>query len=96
MKTYCLFSGRHELPPNVGPIYESWDFDTLKGVKTPHYEELMKEGGDLIVTGLTPALTAFLSEFVKKYSDKKVKKSLYLLHYDSAKDMYWREKFFPL
>jgi hypothetical protein len=88
---YSLFEGRHELPFNKGAIFSSFSFDKREGVKTSLYNELLNEGGMLIVTGLTPALTEFLSEFSNSVNFKKNK--LTLLHFDSNTKTYWEQSF---
>jgi hypothetical protein len=87
MKTYSLFSGRHELPENEGALFNSFDFVSFKGNKTELYnkakEELRNEKEvSLIVTGLTPALTEFLSE------TKNLKGKLFLLHFNAETKTY--------
>jgi hypothetical protein len=89
--TYSLFEGRHELPFHKGAIFSHFGFNTKEGVKTKLYDELLSNGGMLIVTGLTPALTQFLSEFSNSFDFKK--KKLILLHFDSNTKQYWEQVF---
>ena len=92
MKIYCLFLGRHELPQNEGPIYSSWDFEKNTGVRTPLFNELVRNGGQLLVTGLTPALTEFLISFNLYWSSTfLLPPKLILLHYDSKTCEYWEQ-----
>ncbi len=65
MKTYVLFDNRHEVPPNEGPLCEGFSFKEFTVRKSTHWNRSLEylEGGGtvhLYVTGLTPALTAYL------------------------------------
>ncbi len=65
-KIYTLFSGRHELPENLGPICTDFNFDSFKAVRSPLWEKCIDDILDgnkvkIIVTGLTPALTEYLT-----------------------------------
>ena len=82
--TFCLFEGRHELPTNKGAIFSSFDFGTMRGEKTMNYDLLLKNGGQLYVTGLTPALTQFLSDFTNQSN----KPTLVLLHFNNSTKQY--------
>jgi len=73
--TVCLFAGRHELPVNEGPIVSDFDFTEFKSVQTALWLGCLihlKKGGNvrLFVTGLTPALTEFISECNDVHSDQ--------------------------
>lgn len=104
-KTYCLFAGRHDLPANRGPIIFNEGFDHKKHCvrdKTPLWEELLNEGGKLIVTGHTPSLVEFLIEWTSNIAwllkdvhenDHKPTPKLTLLHWDSSKEEYWEQEF---
>lgn len=93
MSTYCLFTGRHELPVNEGPIFESWDFQNNLGKPTKNYFKLLEQGGELLVTGLTPALTDFLSTYVEMWRQEKDAPKLTLRHYDTQSGKYWAQEF---
>jgi hypothetical protein len=107
MKIYSLFTGRHDLPDNSGAICESFDFTTNKAIKTPLWNELKENGGKLIVTGLTPALTEFLSDYTsfnyvpvddvyhnaRDFDADYNHAGLILLHYDKNSNSYWEQKF---
>jgi hypothetical protein len=104
-KTYALFEGRHELPPNEGALCLGFDFATRRVVKSPLWDEAIEtlcKGGQvsLIVTGLTPALTQFLSEAVTERIEYYAcfedaygihRGTLLLLHYDSQTGQYWEQ-----
>lgn len=90
---FCLFEGRHNLPPNEGPLYSSFDFDTYKAVPTPNLERVINllisnQQVRIYVTGLTPALTQFLSD-IKQYAGG----NLSLMHYDKEKDTFIEKGF---
>ena len=92
MIIYTLFQGRHELPANLGAIRTDFNFTTKKVVKSEHWVSALTElyNGEivyLIVTGLTPALTEFLSVI-----DKNAR--LILLHYHNATKEYWQQPMF--
>ena len=106
MGTYTLFNGRHEMPANEGAICESFDFVSKTVVKTPLWDKAIysDEEVTLYVTGLTPALTQFISEWVKhnakvacdsvvngRWVGESVifEAKLTLMHYDSASGQYW-------
>jgi hypothetical protein len=106
MTTYCLFEGRHDLPSNQGAIFSSFDFSTFTGVKTPLYKELMNNGGKLLVTGLTPALTSFLAQWTTRWycpnhliaheanmSSDVIIPTLVLLHFDNSSKTYVEQYF---
>jgi len=87
MKTYSLFAGRHELPTNLGPICESFDFANRRANKSDLYDEAVAYNGTvkLYVTGLTPALTEFLAQRVKGSFPT------VLLHFDNSTNSYWEQ-----
>lgn len=87
MKTFSLFSGRHELPENLGPICESFDFVNKQANKSDLYNEAVTYNGTvkLYVTGLTPALTEFLAQRMKGNN------STILLHFDNSTNTYWEQ-----
>jgi hypothetical protein len=90
MRTYCLFEGRHELPENEGALFLEFDFETFRGIKTNNYFEALKEIArgqqvTVLVTGLTPALTEFISDAIHVNVNQG---SLILLHYNSEKKKY--------
>lgn len=92
VKTYCLFSGRHDLPENQGALFDSFDFENFVPVGTEKLDEAINhlEKGETIalyVTGLTPALTYLLSK-IRKYEGK-----IILLHYDKEKQAYVEQLF---
>ena len=86
---FSLFTGRHPLPENKGAICSDFDFDRFRAVRSSLWSEALhklKDGQEvrLIVTGLTPALTEFLSEAFKENASGK----LILLHYNSSTQQY--------
>lgn len=104
MNTFCLFKGRHELPANSGPICIDFDFATMKAVPTLLWDAAINQiwSGNpvnLLVTGLTPALTDFIaacnhvpqleSGIVLELSDRG---SLNLLHYNRVTNSYVPQK----
>ena len=103
-RTFCLFEGRHELPTNEGAICTSFDFATKKVVKSDLWQEAIKEiDCKIIVTGLTPALTEFISEWSNNWTynrgDMFAQQDFYggfanlvLLHFDSQSGEYWEQK----
>lgn len=89
MNYYCLFQGRHQLPPNEGALFASFDFSTFTGVKTPLYKaalEDLRKGLEVLVyvTGLTPALTEFLSDASLAIA-KNIHAKLILAHHDNSR-----------
>ena len=67
---FCLFKGRHPLPKNKGELFQSFDFNTFKGVPTSYYAMALNSLSqhktvNILVTGMTPALTQFLSDAVR-------------------------------
>jgi hypothetical protein len=93
-KTYCLFEGRHEVPTNEGAIYEAFDFTAKAGIATQHWTDAIQHlanGGivHLYVTGLTPALTEFLSYVKENF----IAVDLVLLHHDRESNGYWSQAF---
>ena len=102
-KTYCLFEGRHELPKNEGAICTSFDFATKKVVKSSLWLEAVNEFHcKIIVTGLTPALTEFISDWCNQWTynrgdvyaqqDALGFAKLILLHFDSQSGEYWEQQ----
>lgn len=92
LKKYCLFAGRHELPANEGALFSDFNFENFTPVPTQKYFEAMEEvkrgnSVSVYVTGLTPALTHFLSE-VRDYKGK-----VHLLHYNSQTKEYMEQEF---
>ena len=86
-KIYCLFEARHQLPSNEGALCQDFDWSSLSTLRTNFWYEataLLAEGQTIrvIVTGLTPALTEFISDCRCK------KGQLILLHYDREADCY--------
>lgn len=87
VKTYCLFSGRHDIPENEGALFDSFNFENFVPIGTEKLDEVinhLKKGETvaLYVTGLTPALTYFLSK-IRKYEGR-----IILLHYDKERQTY--------
>lgn len=92
IKKYCLFSGRHELPENEGPLFLDFDFQKFQPLASEKYFEALEElekGNSVavFVTGLTPALTHFLSEV------RELRGRVVLLHYNSQKKEYVKQIF---
>ena len=102
-KVYCLFEDRHDLPENEGPICKSFDFHKFCVNRHPNWYELLYNGGSLIVTGFTPALTEFLEMWVHEHHYRKndlyaqYKASyvpvLTLLHYNTNTKQYIKKQF---
>ncbi len=93
---FCLFEGRHNLPPNEGPLYKSFDFGTYRAEPTPNVERVITllthhQKVRVYVTGFTPALTQFLSE-VRPYVNLQ-KGGLTLMHYDKELNSYFQQDF---
>ena len=92
---FCLFEGRHNLPFNEGPLYSSFDFTTYRAEPTPNLNRVVNLLNDhqkvrVYVTGLTPALTQFLSEVrwhINATGD------LTLMHYNKETDSYCQQDF---
>jgi len=97
-QTYCLFAGRHELPENSGAICEKFNFETFQVEKSPLWKEAaICQNCEIIVTGLTAALTQFISEWVNvnirdNYASRE--KSLALLHYNAETREYITQDIF--
>ena len=101
-RTFCLFEGRHELPTNEGAICSSFDFTTKQVVKSSLWKEAVNEPScKLLVTGLTPALTEFISEWCDKHTYNRGDvyaqqdscwATLILLHFDSQSGEYWEQR----
>ncbi len=99
--TVSLFAGRHELPDNEGPLYTGWDFKTQLGEKSPLVAsalETLFDGIDVnvYVTGLTPALSEFLSlafaAGVATLGQFRTVGKLTLLHFDRDTNGYWSQR----
>jgi len=96
-KTYCLFN-RHELPANLGAICEKFNFDNFQVEKSALWKEaVICEKCEIIVTGLTPALTQFISAWANvnirdNYNNSE--KSLTLLHYNAETKGYVSQEVF--
>lgn len=93
---YSLFDGRHDLPDNEGAICDGFNFETFSPVYTAKKTGMMNKFSDgkkieLLVTGLTPALTAILSEFVSKKDA--FSGEVYLLHFDKNANKYVKQQF---
>jgi len=106
-KIYCLFSGRHILPENLGAIASKFDFTTKEVVKSNLWEKAVEDcffdGVKVIVTGFTPALTQFIGDAVKashfKANDEYMQfnpcnAGLILLHFDAKTGKYWEQCIF--
>jgi hypothetical protein len=103
-KTFCLFEGRHELPTNEGAICTSFDFITKKVVKSELWKIARNEPHcKIIVTGLTPALTEFISDWCSEWTFNRGDlymncdmltgfADLTLLHFDSQSGEYWEQR----
>jgi hypothetical protein len=86
---FSLFDGRHPLPNNTGAIFSGFDFDRFAPIRSSHYDTVVSllTSGDsvsLYITGLTPALTDFLST-VAEIDGRGV---LTLLHFNSGTSSY--------
>lgn len=105
-KTFCLFN-RHELPENLGAICNDFNFETFAAEKSPLWEQAANtENCEIIVTGLTPALTEFISEWAKRniyvgqieYGGETLphieNNKLVLLHYNNKTNSYVRQAIF--
>lgn len=96
-KTYCLFN-RHALPENLGAICEEFDFETFQVQKSELWKDaVLAENCEIIVTGLTPALTQFISAWANvnirdNYNNSE--KSLTLLHYNAETKGYVSQEVF--
>lgn len=104
-QTFALFLDRHELPENLGAICEGFDFETFQVKKSPLWQKaVLCEDCEIYTTGLTPALTQFISEWVKQnlhigqseYSGETYvqENRLCLLHYNSKTKEYVRQVIF--
>lgn len=97
---YCLFEARHELPDNNGALCYRFNFDTKQTEKTKYWyqsiQELIKPNNIvyIYVTGLTPALTEYLSCVFSYLCDFGSYGELILLHYDKETKTYWKQKIF--
>lgn len=97
-QTYCLFAGRHELPENLGAICNGFNFETFQVEKSPLWKEaVVCPNCEIIVTGLTAALTQFISAWVNvnirdNYASSE--KSLTLLHYNNETKGYVMQQVF--
>ena len=86
--TFCLFDGRHKLPSNLGAIAISFNFERFVTEKSELWNEALKTDCKILVTGLTPALTEFISEKAKTGT------KLVLLHFNNAINDYFEQKIF--
>lgn len=104
MAKYALFEGRHQLPENEGAICQSFDFVSKSVVKTELWDKAIDDKECmLLVTGLTPALTQFISEYKSRNTYAIIGRSpeypdgltdcpvITLLHFDSATNTYWQQ-----
>ena len=83
MKTYCLFSGRHNMPENLGPLFSDVQFDTFDCTRTPNYEDAMRSGEfRLYCTGLTAAALSVLHDAMKRGV------TIHFLHYNRETGLY--------
>lgn len=108
--TYCLFAGRHELPANEGAICDSFNFESFTVNKSQLWDVAVKSDDvRLYVTGLTPALTQFIKEWVKHHLDHDhslstmsgkmggdgvIRGSLVLLHFNNQTSTYVEQRLF--
>ena len=94
---YSLFDGRHELPENVGAICSGFNFSTFTVEKTELWDKALYDNDcEIIVTGLTPALTQFISEYVFQTDGFYNRREIYtlrltLLHFNSATKEYVKQ-----
>ena len=105
VRVFCLFEGRHPLPPNEGPLYYDFDFVEMKAWCRKVVTALNAfENGEqvaVIVTGLTPALTKFISVAYKHAAwidtnplEIKFTGTLILLHWNKRKQEYFEQIIF--
>jgi hypothetical protein len=111
--TFVLFTARHDVPNNSGALCELFDFTTFKAIKTANWQialELIKADKSvaIIVTGLTPALTEFISDCYQAalyttrdaaiggqwYGDATFQGHLSLLHYNKDTMSYVKQVIF--
>jgi hypothetical protein len=101
MKRYVLLDSRHEsVPVNRGPICEAYDFMNWRVIRTDLWSESLsaiysREDVELIVTGLTQALTEYLQAYTQMViTHMYLKGDIYgwgkltLLHYDKDSKLY--------
>lgn len=98
MKKYALFSGRHDLPQNLGAIVSEFNFGTFKCVPTPLWDDaldtlLKGQPVTIYVTGLTPALTEFLFVCMAHAMMHGQFGRLILAHYDRESNTYREQNF---
>lgn len=94
-RVFSLFEGRHKLPDNEGALCSGFDFETFQAIPTDCWGralQTLSEGNDvkIYVTGLTPALTQFLSH-VQRYMWKAG--DVILLHFNSQTGEYVEQVF---
>lgn len=94
MNHYSLFPDRHNLPDNLGPL--CLDFDFTQSKFEPVYSELAEQAiltdeVAIYVTGLTPALTAFLRDKIMLGPKQQ---TIWLLHYDKGSRGYFKQLFY--
>ncbi len=88
MNRYVLFSARHEVPINLGHLCDNFDFSKFEVIKSEFWQKAINDSEiELIVTGLTPALTQFISEKIGNGS-------LILLHFNKESNNYISQKIF--
>jgi hypothetical protein len=104
---------RHSLPENDGAICTGFDFESFSAVKSPLWDTCIDyltefENNydhrelEVIVTGLTPALTQFLAELTQKFMEKTYEgvwlagysRKLKLLHFNAVTSQYVTQEFF--
>ena len=101
--TYCLFAGRHELPQNIGAICTDFDFSTMQTVQSDLWEQSLQDiidgkNVEILVTGITPALTEYLSAVLSIRNAANnygidLLGTLSLLHFNNATKEYVPQKF---
>lgn len=69
-KIFVLFTARHDVPINEGALCESFDFTVFEAIKTANWQialNSMRNGSTIkvIVTGLTPTITEFITNAIK-------------------------------
>lgn len=95
-----MFEGRHALPDNEGALFSSFDFILGKAERTSLYNDVLDciykgERVGVYVTGLTPALTQFISDayyaHMMHWNDVGMNGIITLYHYDSVSGTYWEQ-----
>ncbi|RYC66369.1 hypothetical protein [Spirosoma sordidisoli] len=93
-QAFCLFAERHDLPPNSGPIFLSYDWERKTGrVNLVTYYQalnLLIHGEDvwLYATGLTAALSELIGRLVPVWRPTR-HGSLFVAHYDHQRQEYF-------